>query len=331
MRRAFTLVELLVVIAIIGILIALLLPAVQAARESGRRAQCLNNLRQLSLALHNFEQDRGHLPPGSEAKPYPSAVNHPHTFYRWSTLAHLTPYLEQTAAYNALDLDAPLYGTNLQVTPQNVKGVALQIPLFLCPSDVRNPVAAGFGPTNYAACAGSGAQGGTSHDTDGIFYVNSATRFRDIVDGTSHTVTFSESLLGRGPESTSDRSQIDLQADYAFVFGTPLTESACANPFQWNVSNRKGFSWASGEYRCALYNHHLHPNSPQHDCMSNQIVGKPEVRYSVFGWRAARSRHPGGVNLALADGSTRFASETIDAAIWQALSTRAGKETTGEW
>lgn len=329
--HGFTLVELLVVVAIIGILIAILLPAVQAARESGRRAQCLNNLRQLTVALHNFEQDRKHFPPGSEARPYADDTRNPHNFYRWSTLAHLTPYLEQTAAHNALVLSVPLYGSDFKVTPQNINGVALEIPLFLCPSDLRIPVAKGFGSTNYAACAGTGAGGGTSIDTDGLFYVNSATRFRDILDGTSHTVAFSESLLGTGPEATSQRALVDMQTDYAFVFGTPLAESTCASPFQWNVSNRKGFAWANGEYRCALYNHHYSPNSPQHDCMANQVQGLVEVRYRVFGWRAARSRHPGGVNLALADGSTRFASETIDAAVWQALSTRAGKESTGEW
>jgi len=331
MRRGFTLVELLVVVAIVGILIALLLPAVQAARESGRRSQCLNNLRQLSLALHHFEESYGHLPPGSEAKPYPTATSHPHTFYRWSTLAHLTPFLEQTAAHNALDLSVPLYGTDLKVTPVNVKGVALQIPLFLCPSDQRIAVSTGVGPTNYAACAGSGAGGGTAIDSDGIFFVNSKTRFRDIGDGTSHTVTFSESLLGTGPENTSDRSRIDSATDYAFVYGTPLTESSCASPFQWNVANRKGFAWVSGEYRCALYNHYRSPNTPQIDCIANQITGAPEVRYSVYGWRAARSRHANGVNLTMADGSARFASDNIDLAIWQAISTRAGKESTGEW
>ncbi|MBX3414528.1 MAG: DUF1559 domain-containing protein [Pirellulales bacterium] len=331
MRRAFTLVELLVVVAIIGILIALLLPAVQAARESGRRSQCLNNLRQLTIALHNFEQDWGHFPVGAEAKPYPAKPAHPHTFYRWSSLAHLTPYLEQTAAYNSLDLSVPLYDTNYKVTTQNERGVALDVPLFLCPSDLRTPVAAGFGATNYAACAGSGAGGGTSHDTDGVFYVNSRTRFRDIGDGTSHTVAFSESLLGTGPEGTSRRDLIDLETDYAFVFTAPLTEAACANPFQWNVSNRKGFAWANGEYRCALYNHYRTPNTPQIDCVANQVIGAADRRYSVYGWRSARSRHPGGVNVTMTDGSARFAADNIDPAIWQAISTRSGKESTGEW
>src|SRR6187455_2369779 len=92
----FTLVELLVVIAIIGVLVALLLPAVQMARESARRSQCLNNLRQLGLAVHNFESSHKLLPVGSESKPVPNAPTFPHNFYRWSVLAHLTPYLEQS-------------------------------------------------------------------------------------------------------------------------------------------------------------------------------------------------------------------------------------------
>ena len=118
-RAAFTLVELLVVIAIIGILVALLLPAVQAAREAGRRAACQNNLKQLGLSVHNFESARKKLPTGSESRPYSAAPAHPYNFYRWSVLAHLTPYLEQSNAYNTIDINVPLYPPTYQITPQN--------------------------------------------------------------------------------------------------------------------------------------------------------------------------------------------------------------------
>ena len=155
MRRTsgFTLIELLVVMAILGILLALLLPAVQAARESARRVACQNNLKQLGIALQHHESARGEFPTGSESHQDPAAPSTPYGFYRWSALAHLLPYLENTAAYDSLNLSLPLYGANLQVTPANQPGVAVTISAFLCPSDQQTPVSPGFGPTNYATCA----------------------------------------------------------------------------------------------------------------------------------------------------------------------------------
>ena len=132
----FTLVELLVVIAIIGTLVALLLPAIQSARESARRTQCSNNLKQLGLALLNYESARHRFPPGADSKADPTnPQGTPYNFFRWSALAHLTPYMEQSAAYKSLDLTVPLYGANQQVAEQNQAGVALLLPEFLCPSD----------------------------------------------------------------------------------------------------------------------------------------------------------------------------------------------------
>jgi prepilin-type processing-associated H-X9-DG protein len=204
--------------------------------------------------------------------------------------------------------------------------VAQVIGMFLCPSDRQVPVATGFGPTNYAVCTGSGSGGGTPFDCDGLFYINSATRVSEVPDGLSHTVAFGESLLGNGSAPSFGAANVDSRTTYAFVLSAPLTESACANAQMFNYTDLRGFSWANGEYRCALYNHYWTPNSECVDCMAARIDSDPAVLYSAYGWRAARSRHPGGANGMMADGSVRFFSNEIDATLWQALSTRAGKE-----
>jgi len=325
----FTLVELLVVIAIIGVLIALLLPAIQSAREGGRRLSCANNLKQLGDALHNFESARKCLPTGADAKQWEAAPTLAYTFYRWSTFAHLTPYLEQTTAHNSLDLSVPLY-TNIAavVAAQNRAGVALVIPLFLCPTDDRAAVAAGFGPLNYTACAGDGSDGGSPFQTKVLFYVNSQTRMRDITDGTSKTIAMSESSLGTGNESFSSAlDKVDKQTVYAYVFGTPLTDDACNSAFNFNWTNRRGFAWVNGEYRCGLFNNYLTPNSARIDCMATVLnTSDPAQLFAAYGWRAARSRHSRGVNILMADGSTHFASDGVNSTIWQGLSTRSGRE-----
>jgi prepilin-type N-terminal cleavage/methylation domain-containing protein/prepilin-type processing-associated H-X9-DG protein len=319
----FTLVELLVVIAIVGVLVGLLLPAIQAARESGRRTSCANNLKQIGIAAHNFHSARNAFPVGSESKSWSAAPsNFPPSFYRWSSLAHLTPFLEESNAHDALDLTVPMYGVNQQITSENARGAALVIPLFLCPSDQVQTISPGFGPTNYAACAGTGINGGSPIDTDGIFYVNSHTRLSQIPDGTSHTALMSESALG-APDNSIIQS--DYRVDYKFIPGSPLTDARCSNAALWNVATGRGFAWVSGEFRCATYNHYYLPNQAVPDCLGVSLI--PGVmKYTPFGWRAARSLHPGGVNLLMADGSVQFVLDGVDPTIWQAWATRKGSE-----
>ena len=98
------------------------------------------------------------------------------------------------------------------------------------------------------------------------------------------------------------------------------------NAVTWNVINRRGFAWVNGEYRCTLYNHYLPPNSPRCDCIANQLTGDLDVRYAPHGWRTARSRHPRGINALYGDGSVHFLADSIDAATWRGLATRAGSE-----
>jgi prepilin-type N-terminal cleavage/methylation domain-containing protein/prepilin-type processing-associated H-X9-DG protein len=318
-RSGFSLVELLVVIGIVGVLIAILIPAVQSSRAAASRASCANNLRQLGIAAHNHESALGYYPAGSVAKEFAAEPTAAWTFYRWSALAMLTPYLENTAAYNAFDLSVPLYGSNFEVRPENVAAVKIWVGEFLCPADEARVLSEGFAPTSYAACAGTGANGGTPRDTDGVFFINSQTRLAKISDGTSKTALFSESILG---DPRPDNH--DPQTEYKFSFLAPLTEALCSGANQWNVSDPRGFAWVNGEFRCALYNHRTPPNSSTPDCMGVTIGGPVETRYTAYGWRTARSRHPNGVNVLLADGSLRFVNESIEPATWEAISTIAG-------
>jgi prepilin-type N-terminal cleavage/methylation domain-containing protein/prepilin-type processing-associated H-X9-DG protein len=328
-RRAFTLVELLVVIAIVGSLVALLLPAVQSARESARRATCVNRLRQLALATQNYVAAQGVLPPGAVSRASISEPGAPWTFYRWSALATLTPYLENAAVRDSLDLDEPLYGANFDVTPTNRVGVRLIVPDFLCPSDSESRLREAFGPTNYAVCAGSGEgdpavanDDGSPIVTDGAFAVNSATRPGQITDGLSKSALASESTLGQ----PRDAAPHDPAWEYRFVTTSPLTAARCAASQSWNQTDPRGFSWANGEFRCALYNHHATPNASEADCIGVRLGGGLERLFTPFGWRAARSLHPGGVNAALCDGGVRFFESGVSAGVWRDFSTIAGAE-----
>lgn len=321
-RLGFTLVELLVVVAIIGVLVALLMPALQISREAARRTQCQNNLKQLGIALHVEVTSTGRFPPGKASKPYAADPSHPHTFFGWSTFAYLLPRLDKTNAYRQLDLELPMYGPNLTIMNQNKSGVAQVISEFLCPSDRAATVLDGFGPNNYVACFGSGARGGTMRDTDGVFFVNSATTWAKIKDGASNTAAFSESLLGDANFTGKPQNTVDPQRSFVYSFAAPLTETACASSTIYNFTEGRGYTWAGG----GSFTSNLLPNSRVFDCAGNQMVGDVDVRYSGYSWRAARSLHPGQVLVTLADGSVRPFNESIDPAIWRAMSTRGGSE-----
>jgi hypothetical protein len=255
------------------------------------------------------------------AKADPADATTPWTFYRWSALAALSPYLENTAAHNALDLKVPLYNSSLQISPVNQAGAKIEVGLFRCPSDGSRRLREAFGPTNYAACTGSGIGGGTPNDTDGVCYVNSRTSLERIRDGASQTALMSESTLGVIGGTTHD-----VQREYKSLLTAPVTDAQCNSSAIWNLSDPRGFAWVNGEYRSALYNHYYPPNSRTPDCIGVTIAGTPQTRYTPYGWRTARSLHPGGVNLLLADGGLRFISNDIEPAAWKALATIKGAE-----
>lgn len=323
-RRAFTLVELLVVIAIIGILIGLLLPAVQAAREAARRTACSNNLKQIGIATHNFEGTFQRLPSAYENKSTGAYPSVPAWAYRWSAQGMLSPFLEQSNIYDALNLDVPLYliGQTPQIHPDNAPYIALQVPVFLCPSDDQRPVLEEWGSVNYVANWGTGANAGAHERTDGMFFIDSKLRFASVRDGLSNTAAFCESTLGTGEAETTlgqVTDEADLERGMVWLLGSPMSESDCTDSSKPLLSER-GAKWADGAHSQSGYNHYYLPNSPTPDC------------YSRIGtWKAARSYHPSGVMLLMGDGAVRFVSENIDAQTWLRVGSRKDGQAVGEF
>jgi prepilin-type N-terminal cleavage/methylation domain-containing protein/prepilin-type processing-associated H-X9-DG protein len=322
-RSGFTLIELLVVIAIIAILIGLLLPGVQKVRHAAARMSCSNNLKQIGLALHNYEGVNQCFPSSHWRKVWTVDPTNPQGHFRWSALAQLTPYLEQDNVYKGLDLTVPLYGGGTgpgtppasDVFPQNATALRSIIKTFLCPSDEFRFVIPGRGPSNYVAAVGSNMDGDAALG-NGLFFQNSAVKFAEVTDGTSNTVAFSETLLGAGGPSVTAATG-DVRRYYKQV--TSFSPSAC--DASTTLITDRGSLWADGSYNCGLFNVILPPNSPTMDC----------VRHSNPANKAARSLHTGGVNVLLGDGSVRFVSDGVNLLAWQAAGTRAGGEVPGEW
>jgi len=311
-RRGFTLVELLVVIAIIGVLVSLLLPAVQAAREAARRMQCGNHLKQLTLALHNYHDTHGAFPAGR-------------TMRSISTHAFLLPYIEQTSVYNLINFGVS-HNNALNDIPR-----ATWIGTFRCPSDPQSMVPAQWAPNNYRVNQGTGVLWGLPPSNpgdanfgypgpNGVFFLESWTRFSDIIDGTSNTAAMSEHGLAdfnngmAHPNDTywpqtNPTTPDEMYRDCQSIDPTNLA-------FQ-RVS-KVGAPWLEGYHSTTIYFHSSPPNS--RSCMF------PPGRIGT----SARSSHPGGVNMSLCDGSVRFMAETVNLQIWRAMGTRDQGEVINE-
>jgi|LakMenEpi03Aug12_release.lakeMendotaPanAssembly.Ray.scaffolds.fasta_scaffold03380_8 prepilin-type N-terminal cleavage/methylation domain-containing protein/prepilin-type processing-associated H-X9-DG protein len=307
-RGGFTLVELLVVIAIIGILVGLLLPAVQAAREAARRMQCSNNLKQIGLALHNYESSYKAMPAGCNGIPNAAGTNF--NGHGWTWHASILPYLEQNNLYNAIqgpDGMGNERGDQNSGKPLVVRATILKV--FWCPSQPDVTGASqknGYQPANYNGNMGTRIGNGNDDcictgvsnlqqmmtnpwgcmNGDGIFYVQSKIRFADVTDGLANTIFVSEV-----PDSGGDAiGQFNAGADRRVVF----SGGADSNP----PTEMSEFLIAS------------ETNDP--------INGGAE--------EAAGSWHPGGAQFLMGDGSVQFLSENMDMTTYRALSTRSGAE-----
>ena len=319
-RQAFTLVELLVVIAIIGVLIALLLPAVQMAREAGRKLQCQSNLRQFGTALHNYATSVGCFPPAT-------VLGANGTWTSISTHAMLLPYIEQDAVRRLVNFNFPYNH------PSNAQAVQASVPMFLCPSDIDDlPLEIG-GRNNYYVNQGTNLVFGLPDTVsgqpnfgkpmpNGVFFRNSAVKFRDIRDGTTNTAAMCEKLKGDGNNGVSTvRSDTFRPGTYPDNIDDAVRDCLAVDTSDLTKQGVSivGAPWMYAYHSTTIYYHTAGPNG--RSCMypPNRIM------------TTAGSNHPGGVNLLLCDGSTRFVAEGITLAVWRGLGTRSGAETLGEY
>ena len=307
LKQAFTLVELLVVIAIIGILVALLLPAVQSAREAARRMQCTNNQKQVALALHNYHSAALCFPAGQYIQIDATA---PDDWVRWSWFAGIMPYVEQQALGDAFAKHYSSARTG-SYSYTNLPFKETVVPGFMCPSDPANPkFSNGSSATNSQGFHGNYMLNGgndffnaggnaNSANLNGVFYVGSNNSFGDIRDGTTNTLFSSEILLVK--DGAVGSGSEDIRGRYHNV--------------------RHAGALVSTKYA---------PNTTQpdrHNYCINTVKQAPCTSSGTDVIVSPRSNHQGGVVASLADGSVRFLSDNIDNVIFRAIGSRSGGET----
>ena len=332
-RRGFTLVELLVVIAIIGILIGLLLPAVQAAREAARRMQCLNSLKQVGIATHNFHDVQGRLPEGGVAEIY-GVPGHKGGYY--SGRIFLLPHLEQTARYDAFMSD--MRNKNIEGFAGVIVGRPAwndgNISFMTCPSDPNAngkpadwPVASRL---SFSFCYGDAAipdANGklTSTDRRGLFRNGAAKRLNDCLDGTSATLLGAESCIASNFNEPLVKGGVVEVAELG-VDGN-VRPSVCLER-GYDANDRKRLSGTTRYLR----NNFFYDGVLAHSGMiANLPPNSPICYYNGAIVGGASSYHSGGVNALFADGSARFVSETVDCGDPASLGKTSGASPYGVW
>jgi len=326
-NAGFTLIELLVVIAIIGVLIALLLPAVQQAREAARRIQCTNNLKQIGLAIHNYVDRVGMFPFGQSSDP----INQ---WFGWSSLAMMLPELEQTSVFDRLNFDVD--GGSDPATPENSTAITAKIGFFTCPSDLDRLNGA-VGRNNYFGNSGStpksnddranGVFRGTNMLATGPYWPTMSVRIKDVPDGLSQTAAFSERVKGMGLFNNGQGPDTLLPSGSVIrVNGLPNNADGVASLCNAAISQGSaatlagsfsiGSYWHIGTMYATRYNHVMPPNT--WSCARQNTDND--------GAHTASSRHPGVVNVLFADGSVKSVNQSVDLNVWRAIGTRDGGE-----
>jgi len=323
-RHGFTLVELLVVIAIIGVLVGLLMPAVQQARESARRMQCTNNLKQLSLATHVYHDTYGSFPPAWNSGG------------EWSGLARLLPFIEQGPLEAAIDWGTHYSAYEAGQPAANILNVGIPLPaveldMFKCPSEVNlRPSSPSHFPSNYAMSHGTylvydGAQSG-----DGAFGADRFTRIAEFADGTSNTMALSEvNTFTRYHTSTAFDNSTGIPA-FADVLNEINNSVTSSTPTSGHTQ------WVSGNVHQTGFTAFFTPNTIfrvdgrlQPADFVNNSEGAGDLDQNPCGAAVtARSFHPGVVNVAFADGSVSKVTETVDRNVYLTTATRFGGEVT---
>lgn len=331
-RSGFTLVELLVVIAILGTLIGLLLPAVQQAREAARRAQCLNNLKQIGLALHNYQVANVVFPPSFCIRPGTTLATNNGS---WSIHGRLLPYLEQGAAYSRIRLDISWYAQLGTGVP------TMRTPVYVCPSEVNDRVRVDASGNPYTYPQTYGFNFGTwlvynpatNQGGDGAFFVNSQLGPASFVDGLSNTLGAAEvkaftayfrNTADPGPTVPTSPAELAAFASGAqFKLGPNVNDNTGHTEWGDGRVHHSGITTVFAPNTRVTY---LHTDGRTYDVDYNsQQEGRSAIQ-PTYAAVTARSYHPGVVNALFMDGSSRAISNTIETATWRAMGTRQGGE-----